>query len=244
MPTAGRLKAKAAVLVGVGDPDKLTLDGLRRAAAAVARRARKVASVATTLASVGAGSRAPPMPRRRSPRAWCSARYQFLEYKRDGKPSKLAKVSDHRRRRRRGARRARRAVRRSPTRSSWARDLVNQPAKAKPPAEVAADARELLARPRRHRAGARRARSSASRRLGGVLGVGQGSDAGAAVPEADVRAGRCPRASRSRSSARAWCSTPVGCRSRPAGGMETMKTDMSGARGGDRARCRRCASSA
>ena len=40
VPTSGKLKAKAAVLVGVGEIDKLTLDGLRRAGAAVARRAQ------------------------------------------------------------------------------------------------------------------------------------------------------------------------------------------------------------
>ena len=53
MPDRGTLKAKAAVLVGVGDPDELTIDGVRRAAAAIARRAGKAASVATTLATAG-----------------------------------------------------------------------------------------------------------------------------------------------------------------------------------------------
>src|SRR5262249_12010112 len=54
VPTNGSLRAKAAIVVGVGDPDELTADGLRRAAAAVARRASKVASVATTLSSAAA----------------------------------------------------------------------------------------------------------------------------------------------------------------------------------------------
>ena len=57
VPTAGKLRAKAAILVGVGDPAELTLDGLRRAAAAVARRASKAASVATTLADRGPDAR-------------------------------------------------------------------------------------------------------------------------------------------------------------------------------------------
>ena len=68
VPTAGRLRAKAAVLVGIGDPAELTVDGLRRAAAAVARRASKAASVATTLATVraraGGGRRGPGRRRR------------------------------------------------------------------------------------------------------------------------------------------------------------------------------------
>ena len=41
--------AKAAVLVGMGDPDKIDADALRRAGAALARRSAKVAKVATTL---------------------------------------------------------------------------------------------------------------------------------------------------------------------------------------------------
>src|SRR5207248_5997540 len=49
VPTSGRLGAKAAVLVGMGDRDRLDADALRRAGAAVARRASKVAKVATTV---------------------------------------------------------------------------------------------------------------------------------------------------------------------------------------------------
>src|SRR6476620_9002788 len=49
VPTAGALGAKAAVLVGVGDPDTLDADALRRAGAALARRGAKVEKVATTL---------------------------------------------------------------------------------------------------------------------------------------------------------------------------------------------------
>ena len=41
---------------GSATPTELTVDGLRRAAAAVARRASKATSVATTLATAGRGS--------------------------------------------------------------------------------------------------------------------------------------------------------------------------------------------
>src|SRR5580765_3858498 len=41
VPTGGRLGAKAAVLVGMGERDTLDADALRRAGAAVARRASK-----------------------------------------------------------------------------------------------------------------------------------------------------------------------------------------------------------
>ena len=66
-------------------------------------------------------------------------------------------------------------------------------------------------------------------RLGGLLGVGQGS----AQPTRLVYATYDPDPTRScrtsRSSARASRSTQAGSRSRPAEGMMTMKTDMTGA---------------
>ena len=64
---------------------ELTLDGLRRAGAAVARRARKAASVATTLAT-----RAPELAVADAAQAVAEGMvlgaYQYLEYKRDAKP--------------------------------------------------------------------------------------------------------------------------------------------------------------
>ena len=50
VPTRGRLRAAAAMLVGVGAFDEVTADGIRRAAAAVARKATKAPSVATSIA--------------------------------------------------------------------------------------------------------------------------------------------------------------------------------------------------
>ena len=79
-------------------------------------------------------------------------------------------------------------------------------------------------------------RASARRRARRRPGLG----AAAALREARRTRPRAPRP-RSRSSARASCSTPAACRSRPRGGMETMKTDMGGARRGASRRCRRCA---
>src|SRR5260370_35194865 len=49
VPTAGTTTAPAAILVGLGDPNEVTPDGLRRAAAAVARRSARSRSVVTTL---------------------------------------------------------------------------------------------------------------------------------------------------------------------------------------------------
>jgi leucyl aminopeptidase len=225
VPTAGKLKAKAALLVGVGDIGSLTLDGLRRAAAAVARRANKVASVATTLASVS-----PELERADAAQAvaegFALGAYQFLDYKGDGKPSKLAKVTlvgD-------GGAGIRAALERGSVIAdavTWTRDLVNQPALAKPPAEVAAEAKKLL-RGRGVTVQVLDVAQLRQQRLGGVLGVGQGSE-------------QTPRFLK-------LTYTPSGARGRPlafvgkgvvfdsgglslktGAGMETMKCDMSGA---------------
>ena len=92
VPTAGRLKAKAAVLVGIGDPDELTVDGIRRAAAAIARRASKAASVATTLATAAPGVDVADAAQAVAEGIVLGS-YQYLEYKGDASPSKLKKAT-------------------------------------------------------------------------------------------------------------------------------------------------------
>src|SRR5712691_2773263 len=49
VPTGGRLGARAALLLGVGDEETFDAAALRRAGAVLAKRASKVAAVATTL---------------------------------------------------------------------------------------------------------------------------------------------------------------------------------------------------
>ena len=102
-------------------------------------------------------------------------------------------------------------VRRSPAPSAWARDMVNEPSGAKSPAAFADAGPEAAARASRSRSRCSRARSSRPQALGGVLGVGQGS----ANPPRFVKATYSPArraGQRSRSSARASCSTPAACR--------------------------------
>ena len=171
-PPAGKLRAKAAVLVGIGDPDELTLDGLRRAGAAIARKADKVASVATTLATAAPGLDAADAAQAVAEGLALGA-YQFLEYQPDATATKLRKavlvgVS--------GA-----AVKAAVARGAaiadavmWARDIVNRPSKEKPPAEFARRGAQAAAGHRRHVEVLDVAQLKAMR-LGGVLGVGQGS---------------------------------------------------------------------
>ena len=225
VPVGGKLRARAAVLVGVGELDKLTVDGLRRAAAAAARRANKVASIATTLTNV-----APDLPRADAAQAvaegFVLGAYEFLEYKRDPKPTKLAKVSvisD-------GGAEVRAALRRGSVIAAavvWARDLVNQPSQAKPPAGVAADARKLL-RGRGVTVQVLDVAQLREQRLGGVLGVGQGSHQ---TPRF-LKLTYAPAGVRGK--ALAFVGKGVvfdsgGLSLKTGAGMETMKCDMSGA---------------
>jgi leucyl aminopeptidase len=225
VPTAGKLRAKAALLVGVGDLDALTLDGLRRAAAAVARRAKNVAGVATTLAGV-----APALGRADAAQALAEGMalgsYQFLDYKHDGKPTKLTKVTVL------GERGA--DVRAALARGSviadavaWTRDLVNQPAQAKPPATVASEARKLL-RGRGVTVQVLDVAQLRQQRLGGVLGVGQGSEQ---TPRF-LKLTYAPSDARGKPLAfvgKGVVFDSGGLSLKTGAGMETMKCDMSGA---------------
>jgi leucyl aminopeptidase len=225
VPTSGKLRAKAALLVGIGAESELTLDGLRRAAAAIARRAGKARSLATTLAAAGAD-----LDRAEAAQAVAEGialgSYQFLEYKGGAEPSRLARVTLL------GETGA--AVREAVERGrlvagavAWARDLVNEPSAEKPPAAIAAAARRLL-----------RGRGVTVRvldlpelrelRLGGVLGVGQGSHQTPRFLEltyAPAGAGRRGLAF----VGKGVVFDSGGLSLKTASGMETMKTDMSGA---------------
>ncbi|HEX9506065.1 MAG TPA: leucyl aminopeptidase [Acidimicrobiia bacterium] len=229
VPTPGALRAKAAVLVGVGDPSELTLDGLRRAAAAAARRATKAASLGTTLGAV-APHLAPADTAQALAEGFTLGGYQFLEYKKDPKPTKLTKVSLIGE----GGADVRAALVRGVTIADaviWARDIVNRPSKEKPPAEVAADARRLL-RGRGVSVQVLGVTELREQRLGGLLGVGQGSDQTPRFLKLSYTPTGSTRSTRAK--ALAFVGKGVvfdsgGLSLKPAGGMETMKCDMSGA---------------
>lgn len=226
VPTRGRLGAKAVVLVGLGDQDRIDAEAMRRAGAALARRAAKVTRAATTMLAAAPAS----LPADAAAQALAEGvrlgAYQFLAYKSDATPSRFAKVTvllgraDARVREAlaRGARIAE-AV-------AWARDLVNEPAAAKSPDDVARLARRI-ARASGLRVTVLAGEQLARERLGGVLGVGQGS----ARPPRFVRlAYEPPRPS----GTVAFVGKGVvfdsgGLSIKTASGMETMKTDMSGA---------------
>lgn len=225
VPTGGRLGAKAVVLVGMGERDELDLDALRRAGAGLAQKAARVSSVATTLLDAAPDS----VDRAEAARALAEGvrlgGYQFLRYKGDGKPSELRRVivlGD-------GGAAVRAALDHAQAVADavvWARDLVNEPALGKSPAAVARLAQQLFRGSGvkvQVWAGARLERE----RLGGVVGVGQGSSR----PPSLLRLEYAPPGARRTLAlvGKGVVFDSGGLSIKPASGMESMKTDMSGA---------------
>lgn len=225
VPTQGRLGVAAAVLVGVGELDQLSTDDLRRAAAAVARRATKAASVATTLVDLADGAK---LDRAASAQAvaegFVLGAYQFLKYKGDESATMLEDVVLAARE----TARLRAAVDRGAaiaTAVTWARDMVNEPSGAKSPAAFADAARKLL----RDKSVTVKVLSGAqleAEGLGGVLGVGQGS----ANPPRFVKATYAPARAQGTLAlvGKGVVFDSGGLSLKTSSGMETMKTDMSG----------------
>jgi leucyl aminopeptidase len=225
VPTLGSTLAPAAVLVGLGEPATLTPDVLRRAAASVARAAAHARSVVTTL--LAAGDLAPGVAAQALAEGFALGAYRFVEYKSDREVSKLARVTLAGER----SAEARAGLDRGAVVAgavSWARDMVNEPSGAKSPAEFAAASRRLLS----GKGVTVTVMSEAelrSQKMGGVLGVGQGSTR----PPRLVKVVYQPRGARAPGTLALVGKGVVfdsgGLSLKTASGMETMKTDMSGA---------------
>jgi leucyl aminopeptidase len=225
VPTGGHLRAKAVLLLGVGDADSFDAAAIRRAGAVLAKRGARVASVATTLLDAVA----PDVDRALAAQAFAEGvtlgSYQFLRYKSDPNASKLARVlvvtkSDAKVRAglARGARVAEAVL--------WARDLINEPAAAKSPDDVAELAKGI-ARTSGLKAKVYAGEQLVRARMGGVLGVGNGSDR----PPRFLRLEYAPANAKGTLAlvGKGVVFDSGGLSLKTAGGMETMKTDMSGA---------------
>jgi leucyl aminopeptidase len=226
VPTRQRLSADAAVLVGVGKFEQLTADDLRRAAAAIGRRARKATSVATTLVDLADAAGI-----ERSDAAQAVAEgfvlgsYQFVKYKGERDTNRLAKVVIVGR----SSARVTAALDRGAAIAdavTWARDMVNEPSGAKSPAAFASAARTLL----RGKGVSVKVLTEAeikSQQLGGVIGVGQGS----ANPPRMVKATYSPSGAKGFVAlvGKGVVFDSGGLSIKTSSGMETMKIDMSGA---------------
>ena len=225
LATGGRLPAGAVLLIGVGDPAALTVDGVRRAGASLARSSSKVRTVATSLLDAAPKSIAPTEAAQALAEGVLLGSYQFLEYKSQATATGLRRVTvlDGRADVRRGLDRG--AVVAQAT--AWARDKVNEPAGAQSPADFAAAARRLLARTGVTVRVLTEAQMR-SMRMGGVLGVGQGSDRPPRFLEMTYEPSGRPQG-RLALVGKGVVFDSGGLSLKTASGMETMKTDMSGA---------------
>jgi leucyl aminopeptidase len=223
---AGKLGAKGALLVGLGDRKTVSADRLRRAAAAVVRRSPKAKSVATTLLdTVPTGGDRAAAAQALAEGAALGA-YKFLRYKQKSDAPALERVivlgkKDD-------------AVQQGLDRGvavagavAWARDLVNEPAGAMTPIQLAEEARraaeqggldiEVLDEV-----------EIANQGLGGLLGVSLGSE----QPPRLVKLTYTPKGKSTGTVAlvgKGITFDSGGLSLKTADGMETMKTDMSGA---------------
>ena len=218
--------AKTALLVGLGAADALTLDDLRVVAALISQKAGGSRRVATTLADAapegvdrGATSQA-------IAEGVLLGGYEFLDY-RSKSPSKrvleqVVVLGG-------GGAAAKNGFERGTTVADavmWARDMVNTPARELSPDQFAKAAQARL-RGRNVKVEILDVAEMRRLRLGGVLGVGQGSK----QPPRFVKMTYSPRGARG---SIAFVGKGVvfdsgGLSIKTGSGMETMKTDMAGA---------------
>lgn len=225
VPTGGPAVAPAALLVGVGPAAEVDPGRIRRAAAAAARRATKAATVGTTLLDApGLGADRPAVAQALA-EGFVLGGYRFLTHKSRPEPSELERVVVLGR----GGARVQAALDRGALVAeavAWARDLVNTPAQDKSPATFARLARTRL-RGRGVRVEVMDPAAIRAARLGGVLGVGQGSQQSPRF----VKATYDPPGARHTLAlvGKGVVFDSGGLSLKTASGMETMKTDMSGA---------------
>jgi leucyl aminopeptidase len=223
---AGTLGAKAALLVGLGDKKSVSADRLRRAAAVVVRRSPKAKTVATTLLdAVPAGGDRAAAAQALAEGAALGA-YKFLRYKQKSEAPALEKLVVLGKKDDKVQLGLDRGVAVAAA-VAWARDLVNEPAGAMTPTQLAEEARraaeqggldiEVLDEV-----------EIANQNLGGLLGVSLGSD----QPPRLVKLTYTPKGKVTGTVAlvgKGITFDSGGLSLKTADGMETMKTDMSGA---------------
>jgi leucyl aminopeptidase len=224
VPAGGAVTAKAVLLVGVGQAADVTVDRIRDAAAALARKATKVRSVATTLLDAGPDLERPAVAQAIAEGVSLGG-YQFLQYKSDAKPSKLRRVQVLGR----GGGRVESGLERGATIGAavtWARDLVNTPPGEKSPAAFARAAQTLL-RGKGVKVEVLDVAAAKKAKLGGLVGVGQGSN----QPPRMVKMTYAPQGAKGKVAlvGKGVVFDSGGLSIKTASGMETMKTDMSGA---------------
>jgi len=230
VPVAG-MGAKTALLVGVGPRDDVSVVTLRRAGAAIARRATSAVSVATTVAGAAPEALTPEAAAYAVAEGVALGAYQYLAFKTKGEPTKLRKfvlvgnLGDD------GGKAVTAALARARVVTdavAWARDIVNEPSLTKSPADFAASAKKLLAG-KGVSVTVLTEPQIRAQKMGGVIGVGQGSER----PPRFVKVVYDPPGGRARGTlalvGKGVTFDTGGISIKPADGMEAMKTDMGGA---------------
>ena len=218
--------AKVALLVGLGSQADLSVDDVRTAAALISQRSERSGRVVTTLAEVTPTGADRTMVVQAIVEGVILGGYEYLTYKsKPAKPSQLASVVLLGV----GGVAVKRAIDRGRAiagATCWARDMVNTPARELSPAGFAKAAQRLL-QGRGVRVEVLDVAAMRRERLGGVLGVGQGSK----QPPRFVKMTYAPRGSRGSIAlvGKGVVFDSGGLSIKTGSGMETMKTDMAGA---------------
>jgi leucyl aminopeptidase len=216
----------SALLVGLGPADDVTLDGLRTAAALVAQRASASPRIATTLADAAPAALDRAAVGQAIAEGVVLGSYSFDEYRATKKATKIKSVTvlvDG------GAAAVKKGVARGEVVAgavAWARDMVNTPARELSPDQFAKAAQQLL-RGKNVKVEILDVAALKRLKLGGILGVGQGSKQ---PPRLVKMTYSPPRAKGSLALVGKGVVFDSGGLSIKTGsGMETMKTDMGGA---------------
>jgi leucyl aminopeptidase len=224
-PANDLVGARSIMLLGVGDRASVDAAALRKLGGTVARRTSKSAVVATAVLDAAKASLDAGVAAQAFGEGLVLGSYQFLRYKSEAKPARLATVQVVGKANAKVRGGLERGVRVGEA-VAWARDLINEPAAGKSPADIADIARKL------GRASGLKVKVLAGDELvhehmGGVLGVGKGSER----PPRFLRLEYAPTGARGRLAfvGKGVVFDSGGLSLKTAPGMETMKTDMSGA---------------
>ncbi len=225
LPAPGGVAAESILLVGVGDARTRDLDVMRRAAAAVVKRCAKVERAATTLLDAAPEGADRAAASQAIAEGAALGTYVYTRFKADPKPSAL----EHLTLVGRAGARVTRGVEDGlaiAAAVAWARDRVNTPAGALTPVQLAEEA-VALARSAGLKCKVLDEAAIAKQGMGGLAGVGQGSE----NPPRFLELTYAPAGARSTVAlvGKGVTFDSGGLSLKSPDGMETMKTDMSGA---------------
>ena len=227
LPTLGRLPAATLLLIGLGDRSKVDAEILRRATGSLVREARGAKHAVTTLAEAVPADPAGAV--RAVTEAALLAAYRFDKYKGsdNGRRPSLERLVIVTGEDDGGALQAAVAAGRArAAATNLARDLSNEPANNLHPEDLAAAAARAV-EGKGVRISVKDERELAAEGFGGIVGVGQG----ASNPPRLIELSYEPEGARGRVVlvGKGITFDSGGLSLKTADGMETMKTDMSGA---------------